>query len=186
MITHDISLSGRRDLMRDTSWRAPHPDGRMSVITRLVPQVSLNSIGEGKRVGDEGCGAAHHDRRRDVQPGTANRLCRLSKVHDGQMEADSQPSRFLPKLHSHRKHTRIGRSQVTPCRRGTHMKTLGVRSTHVLLVTVAALGVAASAEAQQIGYPITGFYIGAAGGVNLKGNEAIKNLSSNLRPSAAA
>jgi OmpA-OmpF porin, OOP family len=33
-----------------------------------------------------------------------------------------------------------------------------------------------------LGYPVDGLYIGVAGGFNLKGNESIKNLSSNGRP----
>jgi len=54
----------------------------------------------------------------------------------------------------------------------------------LLTATVLALPVAAHAQMatdQPIGYPVTGLYIGAAGGFNLKGNESIKNLSSNLR-----
>jgi len=40
---------------------------------------------------------------------------------------------------------------------------------------------AQTATGQPIGYPVSGLYIGAAGGFNLKGSESIKNLSSNLR-----
>jgi OmpA-OmpF porin, OOP family len=49
-------------------------------------------------------------------------------------------------------------------------------------ILAAGSGFASGAHAQEaLGYPVTGLYIGAAGGVNLKGNESIKNLSSNLR-----
>jgi OmpA-OmpF porin, OOP family len=56
---------------------------------------------------------------------------------------------------------------------------------HVLLATsILALPLGARAQMvaeQPLGYPVSGLYIGAAGGFNLKGNESIKNLSSNLR-----
>src|SRR5689334_24058088 len=55
-----------------------------------------------------------------------------------------------------------------------------------MLVAVTVLTMACEARAQTLGElplgsPISGLYIGAAGGFNLKGNESIKNLSSNLR-----
>jgi OOP family OmpA-OmpF porin len=52
----------------------------------------------------------------------------------------------------------------------------------LLLGSVAMLSGSLGAHAQQppLGYPVTGLYIGAAGGFTLKGNESIKNLSSNL------
>jgi OmpA-OmpF porin, OOP family len=53
----------------------------------------------------------------------------------------------------------------------------------MLLLTAIGVGTSFSAHAQQaLGYPVDGLYIGAAGGFNLKGNESIKNLSSNGRP----
>jgi OmpA-OmpF porin, OOP family len=49
------------------------------------------------------------------------------------------------------------------------------------LLTAVILGISSGVHAQQLGYPVSGLYIGAAGGFNLKGNESIKNLSSNLQ-----
>ena len=37
-------------------------------------------------------------------------------------------------------------------------------------------------EAQTLGYPASGLYIGAAGGFNIKANPSVKNLSSSLTP----
>jgi OmpA-OmpF porin, OOP family len=51
----------------------------------------------------------------------------------------------------------------------------------LLLLAAGALSIPFCAHA-QLGYPVSGIYISAAGGINLKGNESIKNLSSNLRP----
>ena len=52
----------------------------------------------------------------------------------------------------------------------------------ILTLTATVLGGSLSAQAQApLGYPVTGLYIGGAGGFNLKGNESIKNLSSNLQ-----
>ena len=39
-------------------------------------------------------------------------------------------------------------------------------------------------EAQTLGYPVSGLYIGAAGGFNIKSNPSVKNLSSNLNPNS--
>jgi hypothetical protein len=50
-----------------------------------------------------------------------------------------------------------------------------------ILITTTALIAASGAHGQTLGYPISGLYIGAAGGFNLTGNESFKNLSSNLR-----
>ena len=52
----------------------------------------------------------------------------------------------------------------------------------LLLLTAAAFGISSGLHAQQLGYPVSGLYIGAEGGFSLKGNESIKNLSSNLQP----
>jgi OmpA-OmpF porin, OOP family len=60
--------------------------------------------------------------------------------------------------------------------------------TKLLAASFLALPFAAQAQtapAQPLGYPVYGLYVGAAAGVNLKGNESIKNLSSNLRPLGA-
>ncbi len=57
-------------------------------------------------------------------------------------------------------------------------------ATRLLLGSFVVLPVAAHAQMatdQPLGYPVSGLYVGAAGGFNLKGNESIKNLSSNLR-----
>ena len=55
---------------------------------------------------------------------------------------------------------------------------------HLLLGSVATLGCAFAAHAQTpLGYPVTGLYIGAAGGFNIKTSQSIKNLSGNV-PSA--
>ena len=55
------------------------------------------------------------------------------------------------------------------------------------LATLFVLPIAAHAqmEAPPLGYPVTGLYVGAAGGFNIKGSESIKNISSNLRPLGA-
>lgn len=58
----------------------------------------------------------------------------------------------------------------------------GRAAPRILMLTAMSFGGALSVHAQQpLGYPINGLYLGAAGGFNLKGNESIKNLSSNLR-----
>ena len=60
----------------------------------------------------------------------------------------------------------------------------GSRRTAACLLMATALGIGGSlsAQAQQVGYPVSGLYLGAAGGFSLKGNESIKNLSSSSRP----
>ncbi len=58
-------------------------------------------------------------------------------------------------------------------------------TTRLLAGTLLALPIAAHAQMTEpppLGYPVSGLYIGAAGGFNLKGSQSIKNLSSNLRP----
>jgi OmpA-OmpF porin, OOP family len=53
----------------------------------------------------------------------------------------------------------------------------------ILMTAAIVLGGSLGAHAQQqLGYPVTGLYIAGAGGFTLKGDESIKNLSSNLRP----
>jgi OOP family OmpA-OmpF porin len=59
-------------------------------------------------------------------------------------------------------------------------KLLGILSPFLLL-TASVWGISSGAQAQPLGYPVSGLYIGAEGGFSLKGNESIKNLSSNLR-----
>ncbi|MEO8714844.1 MAG: hypothetical protein ABI369_07515, partial [Acetobacteraceae bacterium] len=57
-------------------------------------------------------------------------------------------------------------------------------ATKLLASTLLTLPVAAHAQLATggpLGYPVSGLYVGAAGGFSLKGNESIKNLSSNLR-----
>jgi hypothetical protein len=45
-----------------------------------------------------------------------------------------------------------------------------------LAILAAGSGLDSGARAQEtLGYPVTGLYISAAGGINLKGNESIKN-----------
>ena len=59
-------------------------------------------------------------------------------------------------------------------------KSLGILP-RLLLLTAVILGISSGLDAQQLSYPVSGLYVGVAGGFNLKGNESIKNLSSNLQ-----
>ncbi len=54
----------------------------------------------------------------------------------------------------------------------------------LLATSILALPLGARAQMvadQPLGLPVSGLYVSAAGGFNLKGSELIKNLSSNLR-----
>jgi OmpA-OmpF porin, OOP family len=98
-------------------------------------------------------------------------------------------SRFLPILHSHdlpppekELEEHAPATDHSQLREATMRKTVAA-GLGGLAILAAGSGIGSGAHAQEpLGYPVTGLYISAAGGFNLKGNESIKNLSSNLRP----